>query len=264
MARITTNTLLEMKQNNEKIASLSAYDASFARILDAANLDAVLVGDTLGMVIQGQETTIPVTIDDIAYHINCVQRGLNRPLLIGDLPFMSYSNVEQAIENATILMQAGAQMIKLEGGSWLCDSVARLSECGIPVCGHLGLTPQSVHKIGGYKVQGRSETQAQSIFKDAIALQEAGAQLLVLECVPNSLAKDITDSLDIPTIGIGAGPDTDGQILVTYDMLGLSDRSPKFVRDFLSGENVGILGALKNFVSAVKDGSFPAPEHCYE
>lgn len=264
MARVTINSLLEMKQNKEKIASLTAYDASFARVLDAAQLDVILVGDTLGMVIQGQDTTIPVTIDDIAYHISCVKRGLSRPLLIGDLPFMTYSNVEQTIENATILMQAGAQMIKFEGRTWLCDSVARLTECGIPVCGHLGLTPQSVHKIGGFKVQGRSEDQAQAIFKDALALQEAGAQLLVLECVPNQLAKDITDSLDIPTIGIGAGPDTDGQILVTYDMLGLSDRSPKFVRDFLSGEDFGILGAFKNFVCAVKESNFPGPEHCYE
>jgi len=177
---------------------------------------------------------------------------------------MSYASVEQTIQSSTTLMQAGAHMVKLEGGRWLCDSVATLTERGISVCCHLGLTPQSVHHIGGFKVQGRSQDQADEIMKDAIALQDAGAQLLVLECVPNALAREITETLTIPTIGIGAGPETDGQILVTYDLLGLSDRSPKFVRDFLSGESYGILGAFKHYVSCVKDGSFPAMEHCYE
>lgn len=255
-----------MKARGEKIASLTAYDYSFARLLDQCGVDVVLVGDTLGMVIQGRPTTIPVSMDEMVYHTRCVARGLRRPLLVADLPFMSYQrNPEQALDSAGRLMKEGlAQMVKLEGGEAMAATVRFLVDRGVPVCAHLGLTPQSVHKFGGYRVQGRGEDAAAILKKDAEILMHAGAAALVLEAVPRKLAADITAAVTIPTIGIGAGPECDGQVLVLHDMLGLSGKSaPKFVRDFLADSGT-LAGAVGAYVEAVRNGSYPAPEHCYE
>jgi len=264
MPKITLNTLDKLKSNGEKISMLTVYDASFAKLLDECALEIVFVGDSLGNVIQGHDSTLPVTVDDIAYHTHCVKQGNQNALLMADLPFMSYASVESAIENATTLMQAGAEIVKLEGGAWLSETIETLTIRGIPVCAHLGLTPQSVHQLGGYKVQGRATDQAEKIKQDALQLERAGARMLVLECVPCSLAKEITSMLSIPTIGIGAGPDCDGQVLVLYDMLGLSDRRPKFTRTFLSSDAPSLSDAVKAYVTAVKDTTFPSPKEMFE
>jgi len=269
MSKITTDTLAKKKQQNEKFACVTAYDASFAKLVADAEIETLLIGDSLGNVIQGEDTTVPVTLEEMAYHTSCVSRGLRdsqyNPLLIADMPFMSYATAEQAFESATALMQSGAQMVKVEGGDWLLDSVHLLSERGINVCGHLGLTPQSVDALGGFKVQGRTDEQAQSILNQAMSLQDAGARLLVMECVPSQLGKQITEALTIPVIGIGAGPYTDSQVLVLYDLLGISTgRRPRFVQDFLTGNNKGIPGALKAFRDAILSGSYPQKEHCFE
>ncbi len=264
MRTITINTLQTMKAQGEKFAVLTAYDASLAHFICEAEVEVILVGDSLGMVIQGHDTTLPVTTEQVAYHTAAVKRGVKRSLVIADMPFMSYSSEQQALDNATVLMQAGAQMVKLEGGDWLCDTFYLLSERGIPTCAHLGLTPQSVNKFGGYKVQGRDADNAQQILDDALALQDAGADLLVLECVPTQLAREITNALSIPVIGIGAGPDTDGQVLVVYDMLGITpQRTPKFTKNFLL-EHEDIPSALQAYVEEVKNGTFPAEEHSYK
>ena len=264
MKPVTINTLREQKASGQKITCLTAYDYSFASLLDRVGLDAIMVGDSLGMTMQGHASTLPVTIDDMAYHCACVARGVSRALIIGDMPFGSYqANPEQAFENAAILMQAGAQVIKLEGGSAMVNTVRFLVERGIPVCAHLGLTPQSVHQLGGYRVQGRDADAARRLTTDAKNLQEAGASLLVLEAVPATLAKQISDELVIPTIGIGAGPDTDGQVLVLQDMLGLYPRpSPKFTRNFMSGAE-SIETAIKAYVESVRNKTFPGPEHSF-
>ncbi len=265
MKPVTVTTLKAMKQAGEKIACLTAYDYSFAALLDRVGLDMVMVGDSLGMVIQGHASTLPVTVADMAYHSCCVARGLQRALLIVDMPFMSYqAGPVPALENAGRLMQdGGAQVVKLEGGAPVVETVRFLTERGIPVCGHLGLTPQSVHQLGGYQVQGRETAAAQRIRADALGLQEAGATLLVLEAVPAALAAAISSELDIPTIGIGAGPDCDGQVLVLQDMLGLYPRpSPKFSRNFMPGAG-SIEEAVRNYVAAVKSRAFPGPEHSY-
>jgi 3-methyl-2-oxobutanoate hydroxymethyltransferase len=221
------------------------------------------VGDSLGNVIQGRDSTIPVSVDEMAYHTEIVKRGNSRTLLMTDMPFMSYASENQALDNAAILMQAGAQMVKLEGGEWLAETVFMLTERGIPVCGHVGLTPQSVHKLGGYKVQGKEEDAAQRMIQEAQILEEAGADLMVVECVPSSLGKNLADSLNIPVIGIGAGPDTDAQVLVLQDMLGISQRLPKFSKNFLEQSST-IQQAIINYGNEVRAGTFPASEHCFK
>lgn len=261
---VTVSTLRQMKADGEKIACLTAYDASFALLLDAAGIDLVLVGDSLGMVIQGRDTTVPVTVTDIIYHTKCVARGLRRPFLVADMPFMSYSNPQQALENAVMVMQdGGAMMIKLEGGDGQVEIVEHLSRHDIPVCAHIGLKPQSVHKIGGFKVQGRDPKSAKRMISSAKRLQDAGADIVLLECVPNELGDAVTRALDVPVIGIGAGPAVDGQILVLYDMLDITKgKTPKFVRNFMPGHDAPV-DSVRAFVEAVKDGSYPAPEHCF-
>ncbi|MEZ5435068.1 MAG: 3-methyl-2-oxobutanoate hydroxymethyltransferase [Pseudomonadales bacterium] len=263
MRVITINALQALKQDGEKFAVLAAYDATFAHFISEAEVEVILVGDSLGMVIQGHDTTLPVTVEQIAYHTAAVKRGAKRSFIIADMPFMSYSDTHSALQNATTLMQAGAQMVKMEGGAWLADTFFRLSQHGIPTCAHLGLTPQSVNKFGGYRVQGRDTDQAKQIIYDAKSLEEAGADLLVLECVPTPLATEITRSLRIPVIGIGAGPNTDAQVLVLYDMLGLTpSRAPKFTKNFLL-DNEDIPAALRAYVEEVKSGAFPADEHSF-
>ncbi|TVL09409.1 3-methyl-2-oxobutanoate hydroxymethyltransferase [Shewanella algae] len=263
MSKITTATLRKFKQEGRKFTALTAYDASFAAAFDSEGVDVLLVGDSLGMVLQGHDDTLPVSIEEMAYHTRCVRRGISRSLLMADLSFMSYATPEQAMTNATKLMQAGANMVKIEGGQWLLETVSMLTERGIPVCAHLGLTPQSVHVFGGFKVQGRDADNAQRILDEAKALEGAGAQLLVLECVPASLAKQITEALQIPVIGIGAGKDTDGQILVMHDVLGISSGYiPRFSKNYLkqTGE---IREAVKAYIDEVQQGQFPAEEHTF-
>jgi 3-methyl-2-oxobutanoate hydroxymethyltransferase len=216
------------------------------------------------MVLQGHDSTLPVTMEDMIYHISCVKRGNRGSFLIGDMPFMSYASESQTLENAARLMRAGAQMIKLEGGAWIAHSTNLLAERGIPVCAHMGLTPQSINRIGGYHVQGRDPRQAESMLTEARLLEEAGASILLLECVPQTLARTITEALEIPVIGIGAGPATDGQVMVLHDVLGISPITPKFVKNFLRDSNAGIRGALQDYVAAVKSQQFPAPEHCFD
>ena len=266
MEKISAQTLGKMKTDGKKIVSLTAYDYSFAALVERAGVEVVLVGDSLGMVMQGEDSTLPVTMEHMIYHGRCVARGCSKPLRVIDMPFMSYQvSVAQALENAGRLMKEGAaDMVKLEGGARVCDSVKSMVDSGIPVCGHLGLTPQSVNTIGGYRVQGRDKKTASRILDDAKSLQQAGASLLVLEAVPVSLANKITRELDIPTIGIGAGPGTDGQVLVLQDMLGLYPRpSPKFSKNFMTGQD-GIEAAVHAYVKAVKSGQFPTADHSFE
>ncbi|MBE9561220.1 MAG: 3-methyl-2-oxobutanoate hydroxymethyltransferase [Proteobacteria bacterium] len=262
--KVTIRRLAEMKQAKEKIACLTAYDASFAQLLEKTGVDVVLVGDSLGMVIQGEETTLPVSVEDMLYHTQCVAKGLTNALLITDMPFLSFTSEEEAVLNAGLFMkQGGAHMVKLEGGVDQVDTVAALNKNGIPVCAHLGLQPQYVHKIGGYRVQGRDAAAADKMLKDAITLQDAGADLMLLECVPESLAAKITDALDIPVIGIGAGTNCDGQILVLYDILDISlGIRPKFSKNFMAASN-SIEEAIQQYVSAVKNAEFPAVEHVF-
>lgn len=261
---VTLATLARMKADGEKIGCLTAYDASFAMLLDAADVDVVLVGDTLGMVIQGHDTTVPVSMDHMVYHCAAVARGLQRPFLMGDMPFMSYPTKEIALANATRLMQeGGAQMVKLESGGRQTDIVEFLAGHDIAVCAHLGLKPQSVHKTGGFRVQGREREAAARLLDEAKRLESAGADIVLLECVPSQLGKAITAELSVPVIGIGAGPDVDGQILVLYDMLDVTTgRKPRFVRNFMDGA-AGNLDALRRYVRAVKQREYPAPEHCF-
>lgn len=262
MSDVTLTTLLELKQRGEKITMLTCYDATFAATACAAGVEILLIGDSLGMVLQGHDSTLPVTVADMAYHTAAVKRGNKGALILSDLPFMSTATLEQTYQSCAPLMQAGAHMVKLEGGAWLAESVRLLAERGIPACVHLGLTPQSVNVFGGYKVQGRGEQQAQKMLDDALALEQAGAALLLLECVPSELAARISRAVRIPVIGIGAGADTDGQVLVLHDMLGLSlsGRTPKFVRNFMQGQS-SIADAISLYTRSVKDRSFPAAEH---
>ena len=261
---VNVSTLRRMKAAKEPIACLTAYDASFAWLVDAVGTDLVLVGDSLGMVVQGHDTTVPVTVDDIVYHSQLVARGLSRAFLVADMPFMSYTSPEQALENSVRLMQEGAaMMVKLEGGAGQIRIVEYLTKHDIPVCAHLGLKPQSVHKIGGFIVQGREADQASKMREDALALQEAGADIVLLECVPNEVGAEVTSSLDVPVIGIGAGPEVDGQILVLYDALGITQgRMPRFVHNYMA-EAASIPEALQSYVQAVKQRAYPAPEHCF-
>jgi 3-methyl-2-oxobutanoate hydroxymethyltransferase len=261
MSRLSLTALRKMKAAQEKIAVLTAYDASFSHALEEAGVEVILVGDSLGMVVQGQESTVPVTVDDMIYHTANVVRGCETPFIIADMPFMSYANADKAIANAARLMaEGGAQMVKLEGGEVIADTVAQLTSRGIPVCAHLGLLPQSVHRLGGYIVQGREQQAAEELLADAMRLEQAGADMLVLECVPATLAQRITESLSIPVIGIGAGKDCDGQVLVIYDMLGLTPgRRPRFSHDFLA-DTGSIQAALSSYVQAVKSAEFPNAE----
>ena len=260
---ITIPSLMALRNSGEKITMLTCYDASFASLMDRCGVETLLVGDSLGMVCQGHDSTLPVTIADVAYHTASVARGNHSALLLSDMPFGSYATPEMAFGNAVQLMQSGAQMVKIEGGAWLADTVRFLTERAVPVCAHLGLTPQSVHQLGGYKVQGKTTEAAEKLKADALALQDAGASLLVLEAIPAGLAKQVTDQLVIPTIGIGAGPDCSGQVLVMHDMLGVfPGRKARFVRNFMDGAT-SIEDAIKAYVAAVKDLSFPATEHCF-
>lgn len=261
---VTLPRLREMRAAGEPIAMLTCYDASFAKLLDAQGVDCVLVGDSLGMVVQGLDSTLPVSIDEVAYHTRCVARGLSAAWLIADMPFGSYqAGPEQAFDSAVELMQAGAKMVKLEGGEWLAPTVAFLVERGIPVCAHLGLTPQSVHALGGYRIQGRSESDAERLLADAHALDDAGAAMMVLELIPAALAARVTDAVALATIGIGAGSQVSGQVLVLHDMLDVyPGRKPRFVRNFMQGQP-DIASAVAAYVGAVKDRSFPAAEHVY-
>ncbi len=261
---VNVSTLRQMKEQGEKIASLTCYDASMAALVDAAGADVVLVGDSLGMVIQGYDTTVPVTLEQVIYHCRAVTRGLARPFLMADMPFMTYTSREQALQNSVRLMQeGGAKMVKLEGGAGQVEIVEFLASHDIPVCAHLGLKPQSVHKTGGFRVQGREEAAADQMRRDAKALQDAGADIVLLECIPSQLGKEITAELHVPVIGIGAGPDTDGQILVLYDLLDITPgRKPRFVQNFMAGHD-SPLEAVKAYVQAVKSRAYPAPEHCF-
>ena len=259
---VTINTLRKLKADNKKSVCIALYDASMAAIASEAEIEMVLVGDSLGMTLLGYESTIPVTMAQMLHHVEAVKRGGGLSLIIGDLPFMAYATPEQAIINAASIMQAGAQVVKIEGGAWLAETIAMLSDRGIPVCAHLGLTPQSVHKLGGFRVQGRTEKQFDTILNDARLLAQAGAELLVLECVPPSLAKAVTESIDIPTIGIGAGRDTDAQVLVINDILGITQKLPKFAKNFLQ-EKGSILGALQKYSGDVRAGVFPGEEHMF-
>ncbi|MCD1597622.1 3-methyl-2-oxobutanoate hydroxymethyltransferase [Rheinheimera aquimaris] len=263
MAKITTAVLQKMKQQGNKISMLTAYDASFAKLFAEQGVEVLLIGDSLGMVLQGHGDTLPVTVSDIAYHTRAVRAGAPNAFVIADMPFMSYGTLEQALQSVIPLMQAGANMVKLEGGDFLLPTVKALTERGVPVCGHLGLTPQSVHIFGGYKVQGKTDAAADAMVEQAQALQAAGAQLLVLECIPTTLAKRITEALSIPVIGIGAGNVTDGQVLVMHDLLGISSGYiPKFSKNYLA-QTGEIRSAIAAYVSEVKSQTFPANEHSF-
>lgn len=255
---------LKALKGKRKLATLTAYDATFAAALDAAEIDAILVGDSLGMVVQGRKSTSGVSVADIAYHLRAVAAGNRYALLIGDMPSLSYTSVTQTMKTARTLLMAGAEMVKLEGAGPMLECIEALAARDVPVCAHLGLTPQSVHKLGGFKVQGRDELAQQRLKRDAQAVADAGADMLVLECVPSVLADEITRSIAIPTIGIGAGPGCDGQILVLHDLLGIGlSRRPRFVKSFLEGAG-SIPEALRAYVTSVRQGAFPGAEHSYE
>ena len=262
--RISMTALQKMKQEGERIVMLTAYDASFGAVVDAAGVDTILVGDSLGNVVQGHDTTLPVTMRDIEYHTACVARGSKRAFLIADMPWGSYqAGPAQAYENAARLMAAGAQMVKLEGGECMADTIAFLTARGVPVCGHLGLTPQSVHALGGYRVQGKTESAAERLLAEAKLIEQAGAGMVVLELIPAGLAKDVTAQLQMATIGIGAGPHCSGQGLVLYDMLDVfPGRKAKFVKNFMRGAG-SVEGAIAAYVKEVKAGSYPGPEHSF-
>ena len=262
--RITLTALHKMAQTGDKITMLTCYDASFAAVLDAAGVDTLLIGDSLGMVLQGHDSTLAVTLRDVAYHTACVARGSQRAMVIADMPFGTFqASPAQAFENAAQLMAAGAQMVKIEGGETMAATVAFLTARGVPVCGHLGLTPQSVHQLGGFRVQGRTESQAQRLAAEAKMLEDAGAGMIVLELIPAALAREVTAKLTIPTIGIGAGPDCSGQVLVLHDMLDVyPGKKARFVKNFL-GNAGSIQGAIAAYVREVKAKTFPGPEHSF-
>jgi len=264
MSKIRLSTLKQNKAEGKKFVALTSYDASFAQISDEAGIEVLLVGDSLGNVIQGHDSTVPVTIDQMMYHVSAVARGNQNAMIMADMPYMTYTSEMSALENATQLMQAGAHIVKLEGGAWLSPIIKRLTECGIPVCGHIGLLPQSVDKLGGYKVQGTDQSGADTLKRDAQVLQEAGVDLIVMECIPSDLANEITTSLDIPTIGIGAGAGTDAQVMVLHDILGLKTRpTPKFVKNFLA-DTSSVEDAISAYANAVRNSQFPAAEHSYK
>lgn len=260
---VRLSTLKKLYEAGDPIVMITGYDATFARIEDEAGVDMILVGDSLGMTMQGNSTTLPVSIEDMAYHTSCVAKGNKTAFIVTDMPFGSYLvNEDDALANAVKVMKAGAHMVKLEGGFEVCPIVKRLRTMGIPVCGHVGFTPQSVNAIGGYFVQGKTPSGEEKLLMEAKALQEAGASAIVFEMVPAEVAKKVTKELKIPTIGIGAGPDCSGQVLVLQDVLGIYGRAPKFAKNFMVGAS-SIQEALKNFVQAVKSRNFPAAEHCF-
>lgn len=259
---VTVNTLRKFKREKQKFVCVALYDAPMSAMAQKTGIEVLLVGDSLGMTVLGYDSTIPVTMEQMIYHVEAVKRGNSKSLIMGDMPFMTYATPEQAMANATRIMRAGAHMIKLEGGAWVAETVRMLSDRGIPVCAHLGLTPQSVNKFGGFRVQGRKAEQAQVILNDAIALDQAGADLLVLECVPVALAKEITAAVSMPTIGIGAGVDTDAQVLVINDILGLTEKPPKFSKNFLV-ETASIPGALMKYAADTRSGVFPSEDHIF-
>ncbi len=260
---VTIRTLQKRKQDGEKFSVLTAYDACFSQLISEAGVDAILVGDSLGNVIQGQSSTVPVTLEQMAYHTECVARGNKGSLIIADVPFMGAATVERALESATALMQAGANMVKLEGSAWLAESIELLNRNGIPVCAHMGLTPQAVNALGGYRVQGKDDDSANEMLEAARILEQAGAAALLLECVPRELSTRLTQSVNIPVIGIGAAPECDGQVLVMHDMLGISPGKPaRFVKNFMADAS-DIPGAFKAYHEAVLNVSFPAAEHCF-
>lgn len=260
----TVSTLQKMKAEGSKIAMLTCYDASFATLMDQCGVDMLLVGDSLGMVVQGASSTLPVSLQDMVYHTRCVARGASNAFVLSDLPFGAYQQSrEQAFASAVALMQAGAEMVKLEGGAYMAETIAFLVARGIPVCAHIGLTPQSVNTLGGYKVQGKDDAQAAQLLQDARVLANAGAHMLLMEMVPAALAGEVSRSIAIPTIGIGAGPQTDGQVLVMHDMLDVyPGKKARFVKNFMA-EAGTIQQAVRNYVEQVKAVTFPAPEHCY-
>lgn len=261
---VTINTLRDLKTKGEAFSALTAYDATFAQVISEAGVEVILIGDSLGMVLQGNDSTLPVTMEDICYHVRCVSRGNQGALIMADMPFMSYGTPAVAMDNAARLMRAGAHMVKLEGTDWMAETITALSERGIPVCAHLGLTPQFVNKFGGYKVQGREEKAAEQMIDHACQLEAAGADVILLECVPAPLAARITQAVKAPVIGIGAGSDTDGQVLVMHDMLGITPgRKPRFVKNFLA-ETDSIQSAVAAYVAAVKNRTFPAEEHTFK
>jgi 3-methyl-2-oxobutanoate hydroxymethyltransferase len=262
--RITLSTLQKMAQEEIRIAMLTCYDASFAAVLEEAGVESLLIGDSLGNVVQGHESTLPVTLRDIVYHTQCVARGSTRAFIVGDMPFATFQvSPQEALRNAAGIMAAGAHMVKIEGGRPMLETIEFLTDRGVPVCGHLGLTPQSVHQIGGYKVQGKGESAAQQMVREAKQLEQAGAGMLVLEAIPAALAREITAAIRIPTIGIGAGPDCSGQVLVLYDMLDVyPGRKAKFVKNYLRPAG-SIQSAVELYVREVKAGTFPGPEHSF-
>jgi len=258
---ITITKLLAMHAEGEKISMLTAYDSTMSALLNRCGVETILIGDSLGNVIQGHTSTTPVTVEQVAYHTECVARTNSHAFVIADLPFASYGDPVQALDSAATLMRAGADMVKLEGGDWQIEIIQYLVERSVPVCAHLGLLPQSVHVLGGYKVQGKSKDAASLMLEQAIACEQAGAQMIVLEAIPSSLGKKITEALSIPTIGIGAGPDCSGQVLVLQDMLGISPgKPPKFVKNFMEGHH-SVEAAVKAYVREVKSGKFPGAEH---
>lgn len=260
---VTTLSLKTLKEEGKKFSCVTAYDATFARAACDAGIDVLLIGDSLGMVLQGEDSTLPVSVEDMVYHTRCVKRGSHRALIMADMPFMSNNTVQETLHNAGQLMKAGAHIVKLEGEAWLAESIRALSDRGIPVCAHLGLTPQSVNKLGGYKVQGKESEQANRMIEDAKTLEAAGADIILLECVPTSLAELVTKSVSVPVIGIGAGNVTDGQVLVMHDLLGVSGgKKPKFVKNFLA-ETDSIQAALEKYDQDVKSGEFPSPEYSF-
>jgi 3-methyl-2-oxobutanoate hydroxymethyltransferase len=265
-AKVTLNTLAALKARRERFACITAYEATLAEIASSVGIEVLLVGDSLGMVIQGHDSTLPVTMEDILYHLDAVKRGNVGSLIMGDMPFMSYYSEGLTLHNAAQLMRAGAHIVKLEGGRWIGESTRLLVERGIPVCAHMGLTPQSINRFGGFRVQGRNPEQAQTLLDEAVYLEQAGASLLLLEAIPQQLAERISEQLRIPVIGIGAGKHVDGQIMVMHDLLGITPsgmKVPKFVKNFLAESGDGIRGAFAAYLRAVKDGSFPGPEHSY-
>ncbi len=260
---VTVNTLATLRGAGEKITMLTCYDASFASLMERCGVEVLLIGDSLGMVCNGHHSTLPVTVSEVAYHTAAVARGAKSAMIVADLPFGSYGTPLDAFNNAVQLMQAGAHMIKLEGGAWLAETIKFLTERAIPVCAHMGLTPQSVHQLGGYKVQGKTTASADLLKHEAQLLQAAGASMIVLEAIPAQLGKEVTELLTMPTIGIGAGPDCSGQVLVMHDLLGVfPGRKARFVRNFMDGET-SIDAAVASYVRAVKEVTFPAQEHCF-
>ena len=260
---VTIPSINALKAAGDKITMLTCYDASFASMMDSCGVEVLLIGDSLGMVCNGHQSTLPVTVQEVAYHTAAVARGAKNALILADMPFGSYATPEAAFNNAVQLIQAGAHMVKIEGGAWVAETVRFLVERSIPVCAHLGLTPQSVHTLGGYKVQGKTIESAELLKQDALKLQAAGAAMVVLEAIPTALGKEVTDMLSMPTIGIGAGPDCSGQVLVMHDMLGVfPGRKARFVKNFMEGQT-SIQAAVSAYVDAVKGGTFPAVEHCF-